>query len=253
MEVGGFVVGVVGLASLFNNVIDSFEYVHIAKSFGSNFQTSLLKLENARLRLSRWGDALGLSGGSVNDQTTLPSNVWSEADKRKAEQLLGQILACFNQAWKISDQYEMSKNPDDKQNVSDLMTLSLREKMRELSIKRQNRASLAKKLKFALHDEKHLKLLVGDITALTSELVDLFPAHKAKQTELAAREVADFSDSFRVLSLAATGQDELLVSALAQILKPANNLMTFNTEKSNIMKMGTDTGGHYEMKVGSPF
>ncbi|PWI65029.1 hypothetical protein PCL_07441 [Purpureocillium lilacinum] len=252
MEVGGFVVGVVGLASLFNNVIDSFEYVHIAKTFGSNFQTSLLKLENARLRLSRWGDALGLSGGAIDDQTALPSNVWSEADKGKAEQLLGQILACFNQAWKISDQYKMGENPD-KQNVSDLMALSLREKMRELSIKRQNRASLAKKLKFALHDEKHLGLLVGDITALTSELVDLFPAHKAKQSELADREVAEFSDSFRVLSSAATGQDELLVSALAQILKPANNLMTFNTEKSNIMKMGTDTGGHYEMKVGSPF
>ncbi|KAK3942580.1 prion-inhibition and propagation-domain-containing protein [Diplogelasinospora grovesii] len=253
MEVGGFVVGVVGLASLFNNVIDCFEYIHIGKSLGSNLQVHLLRLDNARLRLSRWGDALGLSGGAIDDTTALPSNVWSEADKRKAEDNLGQILEQFNKAWKISAQYKIRKESDGDEGSLDLATLSLHEKMRELSKKRQNRATLAKKMKFALYDEKHLRTLVDDITNLTNELVDLFPAQKPKQSELAAREVAEFTEPLRVLSTATTGQDELLASALAQILKPADNLMNFYTEKSNVMKMGTDTGGRYEMKVGSPW
>ncbi|KAF1954892.1 hypothetical protein CC80DRAFT_475619 [Byssothecium circinans] len=258
MEVGGFVVGVVGLASLFNNVLDSFEYVHIAKSFGSSFQTQVLKLDNARLRLSRWGEALGLSGSCVDNATALPSNIWSEEDKSKAEENLGQILESFNKAWNISKEYrEIDANGcqehEERRDPDLMMTLSLREKMLDLSRKRQNGALLVKKIKFALYDEKQLKGLVDDITSLTNALVELFPAQKPKQSVLAAREVSDFSEPFRALSTAATGQDEPLVSALARILKPADNLMTFNTERSNVMKMGADTGGHYEMRVGSPW
>jgi hypothetical protein len=106
----------------------------------------------------------------------------------------------------------------------DLMTLSLHKKMREMATKRQNGASLAKKIKFTLYDEKHLKTLVEDITSLTNQLVDLFPARKPKQIELAAREVSDLSEPFRVLSDAASGQDEDLLSALEKILKPAVSL-----------------------------
>ncbi|CAG5138807.1 uncharacterized protein ALTATR162_LOCUS443 [Alternaria atra] len=259
MEVGGFVVGVISLASLFNNVIDCFEYVHIGKSFGSNFELYLLKLDNAQLRLSRWGDDLGLSGGGINDATALPSNVWSEANQHKAEQNLGHILEQFSKAMEISKQYKTDKATDSESltivndGMMDPMTFSLHEKIRAMAKKRQNGASLAKKIKFTLYDEKHLKALVDEITNLTNQLVDLFPARKQRQVELAAREVSDLIEPFLELGNAARGQDEDLMLALEKIIKPANNLMTFNTEKSNVGKMGSDTGGHYTMQVGSPW
>ncbi|KAF2022602.1 hypothetical protein EK21DRAFT_105696 [Setomelanomma holmii] len=47
-EAAGLVVGVVALAGLFNNTVECFEF------------TSQLKLDSARLRLSRWGKSLDL-------------------------------------------------------------------------------------------------------------------------------------------------------------------------------------------------
>lgn len=126
----------------------------------------------------------------------------------------------------ISAQYQMGKAPDDislqiyDEQSLDPMTLLLHGEMREIAIKRQNRAPLVKKIKFALCDEKHLKALVNEISNLTKDFVDLSPAQIQKLSELAAREVSDFSEPLRVLSDAATGQDEALVLALAQVLKP---------------------------------
>lgn len=59
-ETAGLVVGVVALASLFNTTVECFEFVQLGRSFGKDFQTSQLKLDSARLRLSRWGKSLDL-------------------------------------------------------------------------------------------------------------------------------------------------------------------------------------------------
>ncbi|KAK2669758.1 HeLo domain superfamily [Fusarium oxysporum f. sp. vasinfectum] len=257
MEVGGLVVGVIGLASLFNNVLDCFNYVHIGKSFGSRFQTSLLKLDNARLRLSRWGDAVGLSG-NVDDATSLPSTIASEADRRQAEKMLGQILKLFEDARKISDEFKGGRDPDEQsllvhneQTDLDPMTASLHQKMVQLSSKRQNRTTLTKKAKFVLYEEKHLKELIDNITSLTKELVELFPATE-KQQQLCDNEVSEFSESFRVLVNAATGIDELLAAGLSEVLNKVNNLNTFHNERSVIQQQGTSTGGRFDMKVEMP-
>ena len=69
MEAASFAVGLIALAGLFNNAVDCFEYVQLGRRFGADFQTSLLKLDNARLRLSRWGQAVGLSGDLGNVQS----------------------------------------------------------------------------------------------------------------------------------------------------------------------------------------
>ncbi len=48
----------------------------------------------------------------------LPSNVWSEADKRKAEENLGHILEQFNKALKISAEYKWARDPATKDSKS---------------------------------------------------------------------------------------------------------------------------------------
>ncbi|OCK96967.1 uncharacterized protein K441DRAFT_549827 [Cenococcum geophilum 1.58] len=62
MEPAGLTAGILGLAGLFNNAVDCFEYVQLGREFGRDYQTNLLKLDDARLRLSRWGQSMGLSG-----------------------------------------------------------------------------------------------------------------------------------------------------------------------------------------------
>ena len=55
MEPAGLAVDALAIAGLFNNALDYFEYVQIGRNFGQGYQISLLKLDTARLRLSRWG------------------------------------------------------------------------------------------------------------------------------------------------------------------------------------------------------
>ena len=51
-EVAGLALSVVTLVGLFNNTVDCFKYVQLGRGLGKSFQTSQLKLDNARLRLS---------------------------------------------------------------------------------------------------------------------------------------------------------------------------------------------------------
>lgn len=66
MEAGSLAIGIVALAGLFNNALDCFEYIQLGRCFSTNFQTGLLKLGNARLRLSRWGESVGLTSELQN-------------------------------------------------------------------------------------------------------------------------------------------------------------------------------------------
>lgn len=48
---------VAGLAGLFTACVDRFEYLQLGHQFGKSYQRSLLKLDIAKLRLSRWARA----------------------------------------------------------------------------------------------------------------------------------------------------------------------------------------------------
>ncbi|KAF4953452.1 hypothetical protein FSARC_12389 [Fusarium sarcochroum] len=258
MEATGLVVGIVGLAGLFNNAIDWFDYIQIGKSFGTKVETSLLKLDNARLKLSRWGDAAGLSGG-VDNATSLPPSIGSLAEIRQAERNLGQIVKLFEDARKVSEGFKDGGQSEEQNDLfnertdMDLITASLHQKMVQISRKRQNRASLTRKAKFAVYGEAQLKVLIEDITKLTDDLVELFPATKSKQRAICGQEVQEFSENFRILITAATDVDDLLVTALSEILKPVENLNTFRNERSVVQQQGTATGGHFDLKVGMPW
>jgi hypothetical protein len=59
-EAAGLVIGVVALAGLFNNTVSCFKFVQLDRTFGKNFKTSQLKLDSARLCLSRRSKSLNL-------------------------------------------------------------------------------------------------------------------------------------------------------------------------------------------------
>jgi hypothetical protein len=112
MEVGGLIVGVLGVAGLFNNAVDCCEYVQLGRNFGKTFQTSLPKLDNARLRLSRWGQSVGMSG-HLNDLQSLNQILRSAQDVGNAEGILGQILELFAEAEGVSSKINCRVKPND--------------------------------------------------------------------------------------------------------------------------------------------
>ena len=70
-------IGIVGLLSLFTTAVDGFNYVKIARSYDDDFAVALLRLKTAGLRLSRWGEAVGIYEGSV---VNIPHDQYDEAE-----------------------------------------------------------------------------------------------------------------------------------------------------------------------------
>jgi Prion-inhibition and propagation len=230
MEPAGLTVGVVALAGLFNNAVDCFEYIQLGRNFGKDFQTSLLKLDNARLRLSRWGEAARLNG-DVADVQSLELTALSPEDIPKAEGLLGHILDLFTDAEKVSGNFKSQAVTGD----SGLMVLdvhadldaahrTLHDQMRGLSIRRQNKTSLQQKAKWALYEKKHLERLISDVIELVNDLVETFPAIQQAQRELCKIEVSDIgtNGSLPILEGITASQDKELHAAILEVLKKSD-------------------------------
>ena len=226
-EAAGLGVGVVALAGLFSNAIQCFEFVQLGRSFGKNFQTSQLKLDNARLRLSRWGTSLGLSE-NLQDERVLEERFGTQPVKQ-ATALLGQILDLFAEAERISSKYKSRmKSGDGRLATCDPQTdlepaaADLHNKMHQLSIERQNRTSLREKAKWALYEEKPFRRLIEDITGLVDGLVELFVATQEVQQRYCDTEVSTLgaNNDIPVLKEIAAQQDKFLEDA---DLKVANH------------------------------
>jgi hypothetical protein len=177
METAGLAVGVIALAGLFNNAVDCFDYLQIGRSLGRDYHTGLLKLDVAKLRLTRWGQAVGL-GPTLDNATSLQSTTLSVESISVAERVLGQVLALFEnaQAPKIFQQNASTWESLDSADGSDAALTSLHRKMRGLAIRRQGKAGLREKAKWALHGGKQFSRLIEDIRDLVTELEGLLPA-----------------------------------------------------------------------------
>jgi hypothetical protein len=223
-ETASLVLAVVALASLFNNTVECFEFVQLGRAFGKDFQTSQLKLDSARLRLSRWGKSLSLDD-DIQDTASLEGRFSPASTVQHAEKLLGQIVELFADAEGVSNKYKGRSNPQDgslavynPQTDLNPAIAKLHEKMRQLAIERQNRSSIRQKAKWALYQEKHFRRLIEDITELVDDLVDLFPATQQTQRDLCDVEVSAIGDGegMSVLKEIAAAQDKLLEEAIAK-------------------------------------
>ncbi|KJZ70606.1 hypothetical protein HIM_09994 [Hirsutella minnesotensis 3608] len=248
-------ISALGLASLFNNAIDWFEYVYIAKQCGPRLQAHLLKLDNAQLRLTRWGDAVGLCGSQIEDDDSLEysgSFSFDASQKAQAERTLRTIMQKFEACQKICHDYRKGKREDDpivRENEikpfgpgSDPMRGYLHQKMQNISFGRRNKVSPFRKAKFAIYDEKHLIELTKDINVLIDELYGLFPPPKEKQAELSKGELDKLTDVLRELGNVVQDHDPTLASAVQYLLNQENN-MTFDTRDSLVQVQGQMLGG----------
>ncbi|KAI4264574.1 MAG: hypothetical protein L6R42_000325, partial [Xanthoria sp. 1 TBL-2021] len=109
--------------------------------------------------------------------------------------MLGQILELFADAEGISAKFktrggraEQDLLVHDTQTDLEPAASSLHNKMRDLSIKRQNQTRLRQKAKWALYEEKHFKRLIEDITSLVNDLIKLFPTAQESQKQLCKTE-----------------------------------------------------------------
>ncbi|KAL8873244.1 MAG: hypothetical protein Q9198_007057 [Flavoplaca austrocitrina] len=261
MEPAGLAVGVLAIAGLFNNAVDCFEYVQIGRNFGQRYQTGLLILDGARLRLSRWGQSVGLSH-ELKDTQSLSQALESAQEVNQAEQILSQILELFADAEGISAKFQTRAGRSqqellihDAQVGLEPAALTLHNKMRDLSIKRQNQTPLRQKAKWALYEEKHFKRLIEDITSLVNDLIELFPAAQESQKKLCTAEVAEMNakGNFPMLETVAKSQDKLLEEAIVEAMKqhsPAAPNVTFSGSHNSGFQLANNIGSISNLRWG---
>ena len=117
------------------------------------------------------------------------------AEIQTAKNTLFQIVALLVDSKKISKKYRKdAKFGDDLATYSasamDAYVIALHNKMRELTIKRQNGSTFLKTTSWAIYHRSELKQLIEEIIVLIDNLEKLFPA-AADQVRLAKQEVKE--------------------------------------------------------------
>ena len=165
-----------GVLGAFNNSIQCFDYVHVARNFDRDARSAVLKLDIAKLKLSRWSKSVGMD--RVQDGEIGFSNISASPDElRKARQLLQQIEVLFDDAQKASKNWKLEP-ADVRSTILDPASQSLHDRLKTLCLKYFRPRNVVQKVKWGVHSEKHTRKLVEDITQLVDKLIELFPASR---------------------------------------------------------------------------
>jgi hypothetical protein len=214
----GIVAGAVGIAAAFTACVDCFNCVQLGRRFGRDYQTDLISLNCARLRLTRWGQAV-----DIYKDPKLGRADASAAEVQTAKDILFQILILFADTESISKKYKIKAQNGDDLSVFladdlDPTVMALANKMKELAIKRQKGSSILKTVSWALYYRAELQGLIFNITLLLDSLEKLFPAPQV--LALVRQETADISDTqeLRLVEEAARDVDNTLCTAAKEAL-----------------------------------
>ncbi|KAG5659178.1 hypothetical protein KAF25_000380 [Fusarium avenaceum] len=193
-EVFGAVAGAISIAALFNNCIDCFDYIQLAKSFGEDFSRYQLRLDVAKCRLSRWGAAI-----DINNDSRFLGDASADPTVELAMNMLREIVERFGAAHRVSLWYKATSTEQQSTAIcteADLETVSqrLHNRFRRLAIQRQNRVSLIKKAYWAIYDKRYMGKVIDDIFDFLNELEKVFPAPPQAITQLVEMEISEVND-----------------------------------------------------------
>jgi Prion-inhibition and propagation len=186
---------IAGIPGIFTSCVDCFQYIRLGQRFGKDFGFCLAKLEAAQVRLTRWGEPIGLLENKVDIK-----GPYEDADVIKAYKWLGQIEAAFEEAKETSAKYadrqkKKGKHGDlellDEENAleSEKSVRNLVASMRTVTKERQKHLSLPRKITWALYGKDSFNSLIEDLVTLINDLVELFPSNKPRLEELCKQEI----------------------------------------------------------------
>jgi hypothetical protein len=258
---------IASIPGIFISCIDCFQYIRLGQRFGKDFGFCLAKLEAAQVRLTRWGEPIGLLDGRVDIK-----GPYEDADVIKAYEWLGQIEVAFEEAKETSAKYtdwqkkkgkhgDLEPLDEEKALVSKPSIGNLVSTLRTVTKERQKRLSLPRKITWALYGKDSFNLLIEDLDALIKNLVELFPSNKPRLEELCKQEISGLDkesilDLIKVLKNedenSNTTDDEILSKAIIDHIE--THRLEFDDVKvdgAGITRLGDDYGYQSGVKPGS--
>ncbi|KAJ9144658.1 hypothetical protein NKR23_g5789 [Pleurostoma richardsiae] len=201
--------GAVGIATAFTACLDVFEYVRLGREFGRDYQTCQLNLTILRLRLSRWGEAVG-----VYNDPQLGNPAASRKEIQAAKDTLIHVLTLFEDSARVSERFGIKADAEvlaPNESDGDGMLVILNRRARDIATRRQKGASLLKLARWSIHDNHAFRKLLDDISMLLGQLEILFPSPSSSEA-LAREEISQMGGQREVRALAAAseGLDDVL-------------------------------------------
>ena len=186
-------IGGVSLISLFDSCMNAFDYIESAKTYGTEYQKSAVKLRAVQLRLSRWEESVKAAADPQS-----PLQIGTTDNGEVAQDLLGAISEGLKATERVAKLYKPKENaPSAPQDSNEAKTIEfLGSKMRNMALSRQKHSSIKQKTRWALHDQRKFKNLIGDLSDYVNQLEALFPADRfptviANQKRLAKSEASE--------------------------------------------------------------
>jgi hypothetical protein len=239
-----------GLAGLFTTTITWFDYIYVARKAAPRLQSLIVKLGSAQLRLTRWGQAVGLTGSDVEDEESLQSSGLYQLDEEQENQAIRtfRILATlFEESKKICHNERKGKSEDDPEVKANeiepfgqngfkwsAMHRYLHETMQKIVRERRNKMSAPQLLKFAIYDEKHLEKLVKDINDHIDALYQIYTPSASDEEEAGEEEMDKLLKVMKELR-SASERDPLINAAVKNILEQSVSECRSYSPISNIL------------------
>ncbi|KAF2136438.1 uncharacterized protein K452DRAFT_292415 [Aplosporella prunicola CBS 121167] len=248
-----------GAIGIFNFAIDCIGRIQLARDFEDDFATYQLKLDLLQIRLSRWGEVAGINNNQISRPAPQPSSNKANGDDskgtdaspaKKAEEIIGCIEDVVYRAQRDAKKTKAklaacSDQTLDPESYVPNDLKKIRAKLREcLRRRRAQVMKTASSIKWAFYDKNHLEKFINNISALVTELENLFPEEvQQKLRELSKEECKGISRSnLEELKEIVHECDPWLDGAVDEELKHALGGGTYITQSHNT---GMVTGMHY--------
>ena len=199
--------------------MDCFEYIQLGHRFGQDYERCQLKVDIAKTRLSRWGEAV-----AINRDSRFTTAMPGDPSTRQVQSILEEIGLLFQSVQKASKRYELGAKQEDLVLFQDEDMSPVCQRLHSRRARgvrqRQKQTSLARKVTWALYDGKHFDTLVDQITGFIDDLEKICPVEAARR-QLAQLEIEEVGDepSLEIISNAATQVDPVLAGVAAQKLE----------------------------------
>ncbi|KAL8715721.1 MAG: hypothetical protein Q9220_000388 [cf. Caloplaca sp. 1 TL-2023] len=226
--------------SALDGAIQCFDFVHLGRNFDRDSQSVILKLDIAKLKLSRWGCSVGfdaIDSGALKLRIAATSEELSQANK-----LLEHIQYLFHQANQVSADLEHGHTIDAINTGDDIQ--SLHKHLDKLCLKNFHPKKMLQKAKWATYSEKHVRRLFEDVTEQVDCLIDLFPAAQPAQKQLCVEEGKDLASNehMGLLEPIVAEHDPMLNEMIKESKQAASS--TYHTSFNNSTNYGSQQGSN---------
>ena len=206
MEVVGFSLSVVALASLFSTCVECWEYVESARSHGRDYELLATQLEVEKTRFLIWGDVVGVLKSSESERDEVLNH---PRVAPVVERILNHIISIFSDSEGLTSKYGLMQEQVDR-DESKSATLSANQLSRyKVSYKQflaqvktvQQRTSLLRKIRWAIRDRSKFGVLVDEVRQLVDSLKDITESSTNKLHQRQHNAIAEEINSLPDLSM----------------------------------------------------